>query len=99
MTNVVSDKAMARQSTTGDVPRWGRHERVIGGDRRALARELAERYADGEPIRDLAVSIGRSYGFVHRVLSESGVPLRSRGGSRPRRTRRPAAAAPGRAEE
>ena len=32
-------------------------------------------------IRALAESTGRSYGFVHRVLSEAGVTMRGRGGA------------------
>jgi hypothetical protein len=38
-----------------------------------------------ESIRALASSTGRSYGFVHRVLTESGVQLRQRGGARRRK--------------
>ena len=53
--------------------------------RDALAAELARRYAAGESIRALAASTGRSYGFVHRVLSESGAVVRSH---RPRRAQR-----------
>lgn len=52
----------------------------------AFVSELADRYAAGESIRALAVSTGRSYGFIHRVLSESGVALR--GGQAPRTARR-----------
>jgi uncharacterized protein (DUF1778 family) len=50
--------------------------------REALAAELARRHAAGESIRALAASTGRSYGFVHRALSESGAVGRGR---RPRR--------------
>ncbi|MEV0391444.1 helix-turn-helix domain-containing protein [Nonomuraea sp. NPDC050643] len=32
--------------------------------------------------RELALATGRSYGFVHRLLQEAGVTLRSRGGAR-----------------
>ena len=32
-------------------------------------------------IRSLATATNRSYGFVHRLLSESGATLRSRGGA------------------
>jgi ABC-type multidrug transport system ATPase subunit len=32
-------------------------------------------------IRDLAEEIGRSYGFVHRILSENSTALRGRGGA------------------
>ena len=46
-----------------------------------LADELRKRYDGGESIRSLAESTKRSYGFVHRLLSESGATLRSRGGA------------------
>ncbi len=55
--------------------------RLTGADRAKLADELAERYAAGASIRALAEETGRSYGFVHRILSESDVPLRGRGGA------------------
>jgi hypothetical protein len=42
---------------------------------------LHKRYSSGESIRALAASTGRSYGFIHRILAESGVSLRSRGGA------------------
>lgn len=54
--------------------------RVTGIDRTRLAEELKIRYDAGESIRSLAASTGRSYGFVHRLLRESGVALRRRGG-------------------
>jgi hypothetical protein len=57
-----------------------KHRRVIGAERRNLGKDLATRYGGGEPIRALAASTGWSYGFVHRVLTESGVRLRKRGG-------------------
>jgi Helix-turn-helix domain len=55
--------------------------RVTGADRSKLASELKKRYDAGESIRSLAASTGRSYGFVHRILTESGVSLRGRGGA------------------
>lgn len=55
--------------------------RVTGGDRTALAADLRKKYEGGESIRVLAGSSGRSYGFVHRILSESGTTLRGRGGA------------------
>jgi hypothetical protein len=58
-----------------------RGARVTGPDRSKLASDLAERYGAGESIRSLASSTGRSYGFSHRILTEIGVTLRSRGGA------------------
>lgn len=55
--------------------------RVTGSERDRLAADLRRKYDSGESIRALASSTGRSYGFVHRMLSESGATLRSRGGA------------------
>jgi predicted transcriptional regulator len=55
--------------------------RITGGDRNKLAADLKRRYTSGSSIRDLAGETGRSYGSVHRMLSESGVNLRGRGGA------------------
>ncbi|MCA0332141.1 MAG: transcriptional regulator [Actinobacteria bacterium] len=59
----------------------GKGRRVQGGERDKLANDLKKKYAAGASIRELAASTGRSYGFVHRILSESGVTLRGRGGA------------------
>lgn len=55
--------------------------RVTGDERNRLATDLRRRYETGDSIRALAESTGRSYGFIHRILSESGTPLRGRGGA------------------
>jgi predicted transcriptional regulator len=55
--------------------------RVTGTAREQLATDLKSKYEAGESIRALAQETGRSYGFVHRMLSESGVTLRGRGGA------------------
>ena len=55
--------------------------RVTGGDRDKLAADLKRKYEAGQSIRLLAETSGRSYGFVHRILSESGATLRGRGGA------------------
>ena len=55
--------------------------RVTGADRGKLAADLKTRYDAGESIRSLASATGRSYGFIHRILTESGVALRGRGGA------------------
>lgn len=54
--------------------------RVTGAARDKLAADL-KKYDAGASIRALAEETGRSYGFVHRMLSESGVTLRGRGGA------------------
>lgn len=58
-----------------------KNKRIVGAERQALAAAVAERYAAGGSVREIAESIGRSYGFVHRLLEEAGVTLRSRGGN------------------
>jgi len=55
--------------------------RVTGGERDRLAADLRKKYDSGASIRTLADSTGRSYGFVHRILTESGATLRGRGGA------------------
>jgi helix-turn-helix protein len=55
--------------------------RVTGADRSKLATDLKKRYDGGESIRALANATGRSYGFIHRILTETGVSLRGRGGA------------------
>lgn len=60
--------------------------RITGADRDRLAADLRQRYDAGESIRSLAEASGRSYGFVHRILSESGTNLRGRGGATRRKS-------------
>ena len=67
------DAASSRTLTKGS--------RIVGDQRDALGAAFAKRYAAGESIRSLAVETGRSYGFVHGVLKESGANLRGRGGA------------------
>lgn len=65
-----------------------RGARITGAQREELAAQLGRRYAAGESIRSIAEDTGRSFGFVHGLVGESGVGIRSRGGA----TRGPAAA-------
>ncbi len=60
--------------------------RVVGTERSSLTNNLRVEYEKGASIRQLAESTGRSYGFVHRILTESGVSLRGRGGPKKRAT-------------
>ena len=55
--------------------------RITGTQRAELAAELSQRYAGGESIRAIAAGSGRSFGFVHGLIKESGVQLRGRGGA------------------
>ncbi|MFG2997785.1 helix-turn-helix domain-containing protein [Streptomyces sp. NPDC048340] len=56
-------------------------KRITGQARETLAAELKTAYEGGASIRILAGSTGRSYGFIHRILTETGVTLRGRGGA------------------
>jgi hypothetical protein len=55
--------------------------RITGTERDKLAGDLKRKYDGGQSIRALASSTGRSYGFIHRILSESNTSLRGRGGA------------------
>ncbi len=59
----------------------GKGRRITGADRVELSEALRRQYESGATIRALAAATGRSYGFVHRVLAESGTTLRGRGGA------------------
>jgi len=60
--------------------------RITGDERVTLSDDLRRQYEQGRSIRAIAADTGRSYGFVHRVLMESGVTLRSRGGATRRKS-------------
>ncbi|GGN28779.1 hypothetical protein GCM10011609_85240 [Lentzea pudingi] len=51
-------------------------------EREKLVRDFTERYRKGESIRAIAQSADRSYGTVHRWLTDAGIQMRPRGGSR-----------------
>jgi hypothetical protein len=63
------------------VAELGKGRRISGDERAELTADVRRRYEAGTSIRSLAESTGRSYGFIHRLLAESGVPMRSRGGA------------------
>ncbi len=70
------------------MPDLQKGRRIVGDARSELTSELAKRYERGESIRQLAESTGRSYGFIHRLLRDSGAQMRGRGGAtRTRATR------------
>jgi hypothetical protein len=60
-------------------------QRITGSEREKLSDRLVEQYLAGASIRQLAQQTGRSYGFVHRILVDAGVPLRGRGGANVRK--------------
>lgn len=53
---------------------------LTGSEREAIAAHLRQRYEAGESIREIASSLGRAYNGVHRILKQSGVKFRPRGG-------------------
>jgi Helix-turn-helix domain len=55
--------------------------RITGTARSQLTADVTKKYAKGRSIRELADEQGRSYGFIHRLLVESGASLRGRGGA------------------
>jgi hypothetical protein len=55
--------------------------RITGAERERLTSTLRKKYEKGASLRELAGQTGRSYGFVHRVLTDAGVTLRGRGGA------------------
>jgi len=65
----------------GQVADLKKGARITGAARDKLATELKKKYDQGASIRALAESHGRSYGFVHRILTEAGASLRGRGGA------------------
>lgn len=72
---------MIELNDDGTIPRG---VQVRGKDRARLVKEIGRRYKRGEPLRALAASTGRSYGFVYRLVIESGQVMRPRGGARRR---------------
>ena len=55
--------------------------RITGIERTRLTSRLRKDYEKGASLRELAEETGRSYGFIHRLLTEDEVTLRSRGGN------------------
>ncbi|MGP4105294.1 helix-turn-helix domain-containing protein [Nonomuraea sp. KM90] len=62
-----------------------KHTRTVGAERVALAKAVQKRYVAGESVREIATSLGRSYGFIHRLLADIGTTFRGRGGGNRRR--------------
>jgi hypothetical protein len=74
------------------MPELEPYQRVSGAARAKLAAELKRQYQRGRSIRDLAREYGRSYNFIHGMLTEVGVSLRGRGG--PMNRKKPSAREP-----
>ncbi|MEV7628788.1 hypothetical protein [Actinoplanes sp. NPDC089786] len=81
--------------TAGSVKarRGGPMTPIVGAERAQLRRHVIDLYVDQQlPMREVAATIGRSYGLVNKLLDEGNVTRRPRG-MRHRKT--PAAAASG----
>ncbi|MFD8732353.1 helix-turn-helix domain-containing protein [Streptomyces sp. NPDC059611] len=72
----------------------GRSVHVTGPARLKLGAELKKAYTAGTSVRTLEHSCGRSYGFVHRLLTEAGITLRTRGGRGAARRAKPSRVGP-----
>ena len=57
------------------------HVRLTKETRDQVTRIAVRRYQAGASVRTIAAELGRSYGFVHRILTEAGVTMRPRGSS------------------
>lgn len=79
---MTSEVPTQRGADRSDPSRPDRNRQVRGDERRDLTEYVTAEYDRGRSIRDIAASIGRSYGFVHRLLAEAGVDFRTRGGAR-----------------
>ncbi|MET7931331.1 helix-turn-helix domain-containing protein [Streptomyces sp. NPDC005349] len=56
-------------------------KRITGAAREKIAAQIKTAYENGASIRAIAQDKERSYGFVHRILTEADVTLRGRGGA------------------
>ena len=63
---------------TGPSPK---SKRVLGEARAAMIAEVEARYRAGASIREIAKHYERSYGWVHGLVIDAGVTVRSRGGN------------------
>ncbi|MFB7836071.1 helix-turn-helix domain-containing protein [Streptomyces sp. NPDC056056] len=75
------------------LPRHKKNSRLSAKERKLFAQQVAAAYSGEQQaaIRQTADETGRSYGMIHRLLSQQGVRFRPRGG-------KPATAGPQAAE-
>lgn len=55
--------------------------RLSRPERERLSKKVATQYEKGKSIREIGEATGRSYGAVHRMLTDAGVSFRTRGGA------------------
>lgn len=68
------------------LPRLSANDRITGTDRERLTRQVVRHYKNGTSCREIAEALGRSYGFVHKMLEEDGIDMRTRGGNQTKGT-------------
>ncbi|WP_445517301.1 helix-turn-helix domain-containing protein [Streptomyces sp. NEAU-174] len=70
-----------------DLPRVPRRKILLGKERESFRVSVSAVYVSNPDvsIRDICEVTGRSFGFIYKILIESDVELRSRGGARPLR--------------
>lgn len=74
-----------RMTHLDDLPEIAAGEHLSGPKRETVGTALAQVYNEGASLRAISGHTGRSYGSVHRLLSEAGVTFRGRGGVRKRK--------------
>jgi hypothetical protein len=62
-------------------PELKRGQRLPDAQRAKIGAELIKRYEAGKSVRDICAETGYSIGRVRRLLEESGVEFRERGGA------------------
>ncbi|MFF4450165.1 helix-turn-helix domain-containing protein [Streptomyces sp. NPDC001502] len=84
-------KKQTAQPTFG-LPRQAKGSHLSAKQRAKFTDQIVSVYTGKQQgsIRQIAAATGPSYGMIHRLLSQAGIPLRGRGGRR-------AATAPGEA--
>ncbi len=60
----------SRASEQTALEQYEKDQRIVGQPRVTLGKQLLAEYNAGASIRNLKDKIGRSYGFVHKVLAE-----------------------------
>ncbi|MFF7415612.1 helix-turn-helix domain-containing protein [Streptomyces lydicus] len=66
------------------VPEIPKGKHLTGASREHFTKKAQRAYDAGHPIRAIAAQAKRSYGFVQRLLVDSGTRMRPRGSHRPR---------------
>ncbi len=67
--------------TKAVVPKLQRGQHLAGAQRSSVGAHLLREYQAGKSIRELRDETGYSIGRIRRLLLESGVEFRSRGGA------------------